>query len=54
MVEGSGLEAVAKIVVDDRVFDRRFVIRSWLPDSLHSPDCAKVCGLNFHGNVLDL
>jgi D-alanyl-D-alanine carboxypeptidase/D-alanyl-D-alanine-endopeptidase (penicillin-binding protein 4) len=52
-VRAGGLSSVSAVIVDDRVFDRDFVHRSWPPDQLNAPYCAEVCGLNFHRNVLD-
>ncbi len=52
-VQASGVSAVDAVVVDDRIFDRQLVHRSWPPDQLNAPYCAEVCGLNFHRNVLD-
>ncbi|MHC4107156.1 MAG: D-alanyl-D-alanine carboxypeptidase/D-alanyl-D-alanine endopeptidase [Planctomycetota bacterium] len=48
----SGLEAVTTVLVDDRVFDRRFVQPSWPADQLNRWYCAQAAGLNFHLNVL--
>ncbi len=48
----SGLPQVSEIVVDDRIFDRRFVHTTWPRDQLNRRYCAEVAGLNFHLNVL--
>ena len=48
----SGLEAVTEVLVDDRVFDRRFAHPSWPADQLNRWYCAQTAGLNFHLNVL--
>lgn len=47
-------EAFAELVVDDRVFDRERVHRSWPRDQLDRHYCAEVAGVNFHLNCLDL
>ncbi len=51
-VVDSGLERVAELVVDDRVFDREFVHPAWPVEQLNRRYCAQVAGLNFHLNVL--
>jgi D-alanyl-D-alanine carboxypeptidase/D-alanyl-D-alanine-endopeptidase (penicillin-binding protein 4) len=48
----AGLGEISEVVVDDRIFDRRFVHPTWPADQLNRRYCAEVCGFNFHGNVL--
>ncbi len=48
----AGLKRVSEIVVDDRIFDRRFVHPEWPVEQLNRRYCAEVSGLNFHLNIL--
>lgn len=47
-----GIERVSEIIVDDRVFDRDYIHRSWPTDQLNRWYCAEVGGLNFFRNVV--
>ncbi len=51
-VREAGINHLATVTVDDRVFDRSFVHPSWPVDQLNRRYCAEVAGFNFHGNVL--
>jgi D-alanyl-D-alanine carboxypeptidase/D-alanyl-D-alanine-endopeptidase (penicillin-binding protein 4) len=51
-VRAAGIQHLATVTVDDRVFDRNFVHPSWPADQLNRRYCAEVAGFNFHGNVL--
>ncbi len=51
-VRKTGIQHLASVTVDDRVFDRNFVHASWPADQLNRRYCAEVAGFNFHGNVL--
>lgn len=53
-VRRGGDEAIAEIVVDDRVFDRERVHPAWPSDQLERHYCAEVAGVNFHLNCIDL
>ncbi len=48
----AGVARYETLLIDDRVFDRDFVHRSWPTDQLNRWYCAQVAGLNFHDNVL--
>lgn len=51
-VVDSGMKHVSELIVDDRIFDREFVHRTWPVDQLNRRYCAEVAGLNFHVNIL--
>ncbi len=51
-IREAGVNHLANVTVDDRVFDRNFVHPSWPVDQLNRRYCAEVAGFNFHGNVL--
>ena len=51
-VREAGIQHLATVTVDDRVFDRSFVHPSWPADQLNRRYCAEVAGFNFHSNVL--
>ena len=51
-VVDTGIEHIAEVVVDDRIFDREFVHKDWPGDQLNRRYCAEVAGLNFHRNLL--
>lgn len=53
-VPKSGMDRVKEIVIDDRVFDREYVHRSWPVKQLGDWYCAEVGGINFHTNVLSV
>ena len=53
-VRSAGVERAARLVVDDRIFDRTFVHPDWPRDQLNRWYCAQVAGLNFHDNCLDV
>lgn len=53
-VKQAGIEAVDRVLVDDRVFDREFVHPTWPDDQLNKWYCAEVAGVNFNNNCLDL
>jgi len=53
-VKKAGVENVDRIVIDDRIFDRRRVHRNWPTDQLQYWYCAEVAGLNFNNNCLDV
>lgn len=48
----SGIDHIEELIVDDRVFDRRFVHPDWPRDQLDKHYCAEVAGVNFGLNVL--
>ena len=53
-IKKTGIRKFDRIIVDDRVFDREYVHRSWPPDQLNRHYCAQVSGLNFHLNLLHI
>ncbi|MCE9592149.1 MAG: D-alanyl-D-alanine carboxypeptidase/D-alanyl-D-alanine-endopeptidase [Planctomycetes bacterium] len=53
-VEKAGIKSVERLVVDDRVFDRRFVNAGWPAEQLSSWYCAQVAGINFYDNCIDV
>lgn len=53
-IAASARTPITDIVIDDRVFDRELVHPSWPADQLNRAYCAPVCGVNFHGNVLNV
>ena len=53
-IKKTGNRKFDRLIVDDRVFDREFVHRSWPPDQLNRHYCAQVSGLNFHRNLLHI
>ena len=53
-VRGTGIKAFARLMIDDRVFDRQLVHASWPSEQLHKRYCAQVAGLNFHRNCVDV
>lgn len=53
-VVATGQKRIARLTVDDRVFDRDFVHRSWPEGQLIRAYCAQVAGLNFYGNCIDV
>lgn len=53
-VRGAGVRRVARLIVDDRVFDRQFVHPAWPIEQLSSWYCAQVAGMNFYDNTLDV
>jgi len=53
-VRRTGVRALNRIIVDDRIFDRTWVHPDWPDDQLQRWYCAQVAGLNFHNNCLDL
>lgn len=50
-VVDAGLD-ISEIIVDDRIFEREFVHKTWPANQLNRRYCAEVSGLNFHLNVL--
>ncbi len=52
-IVNAGVRHVSEVVVDDRIFERRFIHPSWPADQLNRRYCAEVAGFNFHGNVLE-
>jgi len=50
----AGIERIGRLIVDDRIFDRRRVHLNWPTDQLHYWYCAEVAGLNFNNNCLDI
>ncbi len=52
--KSAGLQRVARLVVDDRVFDRDFVHPSWPQGQLSAWYCAQVGGVNFYDNCIDV
>lgn len=48
----AGIQKVAELVVDDRIFDRQFTHPEWPADQLDNTYCAQVAGLNFHENLV--
>ncbi len=51
-VKKTGTRHFARLVVDDRVFDREMVHPDWPVGQLHKHYCAQVAGINFHDNCL--
>ncbi|UCD74569.1 MAG: D-alanyl-D-alanine carboxypeptidase/D-alanyl-D-alanine-endopeptidase, partial [Phycisphaerales bacterium] len=51
-MEDTGIESISEVIVDDRIFDRRFVHETWPIEQLNSRSFAEVAGLTFHLNVL--
>lgn len=52
-VAKAGMTRVDEIIVDDRIFERRWVHPGWPADQLDRHYAAAVAGVNFHLNVLD-
>ena len=50
----TGHPRFARLVIDDRVFDREYVHPTWPEDQLINYWCAPVSGLNFYTNVVDV
>lgn len=53
-ISAAARSTIAQIIVDDRVFDREYVHPTWPADQLNRAYCAPVCGVNFHGNILNV
>jgi serine-type D-Ala-D-Ala carboxypeptidase/endopeptidase (penicillin-binding protein 4) len=53
-VAKSGATHISEVVVDDRIFDRKWVHETWPVNQLDRWYCAPVSGLNFHTNVLSV
>lgn len=53
-VAETGKTRFEAIVIDDRVFDQRFVHPSWPIEQLNRWYCAEVAGINFHDNCIDV
>jgi D-alanyl-D-alanine carboxypeptidase/D-alanyl-D-alanine-endopeptidase (penicillin-binding protein 4) len=53
-VAKSGATRVSEVIVDDRIFDRKWVHETWPANQLDRWYCAPVSGLNFHTNVLSV
>jgi len=51
-VKGTGFSSFGRLIVNDRVFDRRMVHPSWPVGQLNKHYEAQVAGLNFHDNCL--
>ena len=51
-VKQTGVTHFARLIVDDRVFDRNMVHPDWPKGQLHKDYCAQVAGINFHDNCL--
>ncbi|GAB4108048.1 MAG: D-alanyl-D-alanine carboxypeptidase/D-alanyl-D-alanine-endopeptidase [Phycisphaeraceae bacterium] len=52
VVKAAGITRVARLIVDDRVFDHQFVHPNWPREQLNRDYCAQVAGINFHDNCL--
>jgi len=50
----AGIRHVARLAVDDRVFDRQWIHPDWPEDQLNRWYCAEVAGLNLHENCVHL
>ncbi len=48
----TGHRRFARLVIDDRIFDRQFLHPNWPTDQLNRDYCAQVSGLNFNNNCL--
>lgn len=53
-VQNAGVKKVRRLIVDERVFDRRFIHPTWPSDQLNMWYCAQVAGLNINTNCLDV
>ncbi len=53
-VKKANITKVARIIVDDSVFDTTFVHPSWPADQLNRWYSAQVAGINFYTNCLDI
>ncbi len=53
-VARAGITRAARLVVDDRVFDRQLVHPSWPERQLGDWYCAQVSGVSFHANVISV
>ena len=53
-VADTGHKRFDTLLVDDRVFDRQFVHRTWPTDQLINYWCAQVAGINFYNNLIDI
>ena len=53
-IEATGHTRFARLVVDDRVFDRQMIHEEWPADQLRNHYCAQVAGINFCRNTLDV
>jgi len=53
-IQDAGVKKVQRLIMDDRVFDRRFVHPTWPSDQLNMWYCAQVAGLNINTNCLDV
>ncbi len=51
---GAGIDALGRILVDDRVLDRNYTHPCWPTEQLNRWYCAQVGGLNFHTNVISV
>jgi D-alanyl-D-alanine carboxypeptidase/D-alanyl-D-alanine-endopeptidase (penicillin-binding protein 4) len=54
VVKEAGIERVAALTWDDRIFDRELVHPTWPREQLNRWYCAPVSGLNFHDNCIDV
>ena len=48
----AGITEIEELVIDDRIFDRKFVHANWPRNQLSRHYCAGVAGINFHANIL--
>ena len=53
-VKKANIKKVARIILDDGVFDQTFTHPSWPADQLNRWYCAQVAGINFFTNCLDV
>ena len=53
-VRATGVKSISEIVVDDRIFAREGPHPLWPKDQLDEEYCSPPCGVNFHGNGLQL
>ena len=53
-VQDAGVKEIQRLIVDDRVFDRKLVHPTWPSDQLNMRYCAQVAGLNINTNCLDI
>lgn len=53
-VQDAGVDKVQRLIVDERVFDRKLIHPSWPSDQLNMWYCAQIAGLNINTNCIDV
>jgi len=53
-VAATGKQQFDRLIIDDRVFDKKFVHPTWPRNQLNRSYCAQVAGLNFYRNCIDV